>query len=178
MRVDSRRVCSDQERDDAVRQITVEARFYPFVLIDFHGQPTATDYGVLFESLAALSRKALRDETRYVSISTAVQSLSASDRKLVASLRAKQAEEVTRPIVGKYALVDNTLARGILTALHWLSPSLGAPEAVGSVEEAMASAAARLREHGIAVDGARVAGAGAWLRAAVKLAGTSRAVSL
>ncbi len=147
-----------------MRQITVETRFYPFVLMSFRGDPTESEYRALFDSLAQISRKALRESTKHVCITVSSCNISPQNRKLVASLTEKHPEELMGPVIGSYVIVDSTILRGLLTALRWLSPKLAKLETPGSPDEAMTAALACLRKHRVDVFSAEVMGARNWLK--------------
>jgi hypothetical protein len=147
-----------------VRQITVETRFYPFVLMSFRGDPTESEYRALFDSLAQVSRKALRESTKHVCITVSSSTISPQARKLVASLTEKFPEELMGPVIGSCVVVDSTLLRGLLTALSWLSPRLAKLDTAASPDEAMNTALACLRTHRVDVLNAEVMGARNWLK--------------
>lgn len=146
-----------------VRQITVETSFYPFVLLSFRA-PTDADYRGLFDTMTQLSRKALRENTKHVCIIVSGSNISPGTRKLIASLVERFPEELMSPFAGSYVIMDNTLLRGLLTALRWLSPRLANLETPATLEEAITAGAARLRELHVEVPNTEILGARNWLR--------------
>ena len=70
-------------------------------------------------------------------------------------------------VLGSYVILESPVARGMLTALCWLSPRIAMVEPASSAEGAMAAATADFDAEGIAVESALVSGARRWLRTEV-----------
>jgi hypothetical protein len=150
--------------------ILVEAKYYPFVLMSVRGNHhTESEYGVMFDAMDAVARKALRDGTRHLVISVSNHNMSAGERKFVATRAAAIPSEQQAVSLGTYVIVESAAFRGVLTALRWLAPSLVSIDPVGSVEAAMSSAVATFKRERIQVDGVCARRARQWLEEQTRL---------
>lgn len=156
--------------------VTIETRFYPFVLMSLRGDPTESEYRTLFASVAKIARKALHENTKHVSIAVSGTVMSPSCRKLVASLMARYPEELLAPGLGSYVIVESQTIRGALVALRWISPRMVIMNTMVTEEDPMTAGLTRLREHGVEVDRAQLMGARSWLRTEANLARRAPAV--
>ncbi len=148
--------------------ILIESSFFPFFLTSFHGVGYSdAELGAMFEAIAATAQRAQREHTRYVSIAVGATSMSPAERKTVASLTDAMPRALSDVVLGSYVILESPVARGMLTALCWLSPRIAMVEPASSAEGAMAAATADFDAEGIAVESALVSGARRWLRTEV-----------
>jgi hypothetical protein len=145
--------------------ITVESRFYPYLLISFRGTGhEAAEYRAMFDATEAIGRKALRERTRYVCVSITSGGMSASEREIVARMIQEAPKDLQNVAIGTFVVVRSALFRGIVTALRWVSPALANIEPVSSADVAMSNAEAAFRRNGITVGIAETELARRWLQ--------------
>lgn len=71
-------------------------------------------------------------------------------RKRIVELTEAQGELANALTLKSFIVIENPVIRGVVTALAWVYPKLGASENVGSLSQAVEGAAAALRSLGIA----------------------------
>jgi hypothetical protein len=132
--------------------ITVEDDAYPFVIQAFHrGRKPEGAIKSLFERMAHIAIRGLRDHTRHVVVAVGDDDFTAAERRLIAKLmQAAPPEEASR-VVGAFAVLESAAARGVVTALHWLSPNTVPVVPARTTDHAIDLARASLAGAGFAV---------------------------
>jgi hypothetical protein len=110
--------------------ITIDDSVYPFVLQGFPSGPK--------------SDPALRDGTLHVVVAVGDERFTAAERKIIAECMAMTATEEEARVVGAFAVIENSVARGVLTALRWLAPHAIPVVCAATPEEAIDLARTRL----------------------------------
>ncbi len=146
--------------------IIVESKFYPYVLMSYRGEHHGeAELRIMLERTRVIGQNALRAGTRHVYVTLGSTTMTAADRKLMASLMVDFPAELLALILGMYVIVENPIVRGALTALRWISPKLVMIEPVSSIQAAMDAAEATLGKHGIPVKKDQRLGAQRWIEA-------------
>ena len=127
--------------------ILVDADAYPFVLQRFpRGPKGEAALAELFDCMAEIGARALRDDTFHVVIALGDEEFTAPERRSIAMrMRAAPPAQAAR-VVGAYAVIENAFARGVLTALRWLAPSAIPVVPAATPDAAIDLAEARLRK--------------------------------
>jgi hypothetical protein len=129
--------------------ITVDDDAYPFLVQAFpRGRKSEASIAGLFARMNAIGERAIRESTRHVVIAVGDEDFTAAERRLVAEHMANADPEVAACIAGAFAVVESTVARGVLTALHWLAPKSIPVVAAATPDEAVGLAERRLIEVG------------------------------
>jgi hypothetical protein len=152
--------------------IVVDEDAYPIVLQGFPAQKGERALHDLFARMSAVAKRSIRQETVHVIVAVGNEHFTAAERKLVADQMTIAPKEEAARVVGAFAVIESGFARGVLTALHWLSPDSIPVVAAPSPEAAIEMAVARLRARGVPVGSDTVTAA---TTAAAKLHASCRA---
>jgi hypothetical protein len=137
--------------------IVVDEDTYPIVLQGFPAEKGERALHDLFARMSAIAKRSIRQDTVHVIVALGDEHFTAAERKLVADQMTIAPKDEAARVVGAFAVIESGFARGVLTALHWLSPEsipvVGAPTPEAAVE----MAAARLRARGVPVGSDTVA---------------------
>jgi hypothetical protein len=132
--------------------ITLIEETYPFILQGFPAGPkTEPAIRELFGRMSAIAERAVRERTIHVVVALGDEHFTAAERKLIAECMAQASREEAERVVGAFAVIESTVARGVLTALHWLAPGAVPVVAAPTTDEAIHLATARLRTAGVDV---------------------------
>jgi hypothetical protein len=139
--------------------IVIDEDAYPFVLQAFapvKGEPALHE---LFARMSAIANRAIEQSTVHVVIAVGDERFTAAERKVIAEQMAIAPKLEAARVVGAFAVIESGFARGVLTALRWLSPNSIPVVAASTPDEAIELAVARLKEHGVEVPAAIVGNA-------------------
>jgi hypothetical protein len=126
--------------------IVIDEDAYPFVLQAFapvKGEPALHE---LFARMSAIANRAIEQSTVHVVIAVGDERFTAAERKVIAEQMAIAPKLEAARVVGAFAVIESGFARGVLTALRWLSPN-------------SIPVVAALKEHGVEVPAAIVGNA-------------------
>jgi hypothetical protein len=125
---------------------------YPFVLQGFPAGPkTEPALRDLFRRMSEIAQRAVTAGTVHVVVAVGDEHFTAAERKLVAECMAQASREEAERVVGAFAVIESTFARGVLTALRWLAPNVIPVVAAGTPDEAIELAEACLQKAGVDV---------------------------
>src|SRR5262249_39297017 len=131
---------------------------YPFVLQGFPAGPkTEPAILSLFGRMSEIGERAVRGGTVHVVVAVGDEHFTAAERKLIAECMSKASRAEAERVVGAFAVIESTVARGVLTALRWLAPSVIPVVAARTTDEAIDLATARLRTAGVDVQADTIA---------------------
>jgi hypothetical protein len=142
--------------------ITLIEETYPFLLQGFPAGPkTEPALRDLFRRMSGIAQRALKNGTVHVVVAMGDENFTAAERKIIAECMAQASREEAGRVVGAFAVIESTFARGVLTALRWLAPKAIPVVAAGTPDEAIELARACLQRAGVgvhpdAVDHARI----------------------
>ena len=132
--------------------ITLIDETYPFILQGFPAGPkTEPAVRDLFRRMSEIGQRAVKGGTVHVVVAVGDEHFTAAERRLVAECMAKASREEAERVVGAFAVIESTFARGVLTALRWLAPNVIPVVAAGTPDEAIALAKACLHQAGVDV---------------------------
>jgi hypothetical protein len=133
--------------------IPLDLDCYPIVLQGFpRGRKSEADLLELFAKMSVVGQRAARNHTVHVVIAVGDDDFNAAERGVIASCMAAAPAEEAACVVGAFAVIENTFARGVLTALKWLAPHSIPVVPAASPDEAISLAAARLVAAGVKLD--------------------------
>jgi hypothetical protein len=139
---------------------------YPLVLLDM-GRVSRTDFELLhmFAEFRRTNERARASKTRYVLVAMTRLSPGAHERRIIATEANSFSASDRALCAAAVIVVQNSLLRGVMTALGWLMPSFGSlMEVVPNSDRAIEVAAAHLVELGVALSAEQTRRATAWLR--------------
>lgn len=123
-----------------------ESRF-PLILISWSGQVSDAELASFFRAMDALADRAASARQHYAVVSDGDADFGPVQRKLIADWVAAMPAERARWDLGNFVVVASAWARGILTAVRWLTPKLTKvfvfstrAEALKAAESALAQA--------------------------------------
>jgi hypothetical protein len=123
---------------EAALMITVDVDAYPFVLQGFpKGRKEDEEIRALFERMALVAEDAIQNDTRHVVIAVGDDDFTAHERRVIAACMAAAPAAHAARVVGAFAVIESTFARGILTALRWLAPGVIPVVAASAPDEAI-----------------------------------------
>ncbi|HEY1694296.1 MAG TPA: hypothetical protein VGG39_19135 [Polyangiaceae bacterium] len=131
--------------------IVVDEDAYPFVLQGFahtKGEPALHE---LFARMSVIAKRAIGNDTVHVVVAVGDERFTAAERKLLAEQMAIAPKDEVARVVGAFAVIESSFARGVLTALRWLSPDSIPVVTASTPDEAIDLGLARLTAHGVAV---------------------------
>jgi hypothetical protein len=132
--------------------ITLDDSAYPFVVQAFPvGPKTEAALRDLFRRMSAFADRAVREHARHVVVAVGDEHFTAAERKVIADCMSQASAEEQARVIGAFAVIESSLARGVLTALRWLAPSVIPVTAAATPHEAIDLARGRLEAAGIHV---------------------------
>jgi hypothetical protein len=131
--------------------ISVEARWFPVILLRWRGPYTRTVIHDYFVQQRALAERANREDTYLAVIARVVDAPDVAARRWIA-----EETEATPPVLRKrtlrsFCIAENAIHRGVITAVSWLVRDMASLEAVSSPREAVRGARLALQAKGISV---------------------------
>lgn len=130
--------------------IVLDLDAYPFILQAFpRGRKAESDLRDLFARMEVVGNRAVERNNVHVVIAVGDEGFNAAERKIIAECMAKAPAAIAARVVGAFAVIENTLARGVVTALKWLTPRAMPIVAAATPEEAIEMAAGCLGAHGV-----------------------------
>lgn len=120
--------------------VRFEDRFFPILVQHWPAKISDDDVREYCERQAPVTRKAITDRTPFVMITVGGSDLSVSQRKMIAEWIRTLPPSWEDFNLGSFAVMHSVAARGALTALKWLSPSLRKVSFVDSFEVAVEKA--------------------------------------
>jgi hypothetical protein len=132
--------------------ITLDDSAYPFVVQAFpEGPKTAEALRDLFGRMSAVAERAVRERTHHVVVAVGDEHFTAAERKVIAQCMSEASVEEQARVVGAFAVIESSIARGVLTALRWLAPGVIPVVAAATPFEAIDLARERLELAGVHV---------------------------
>lgn len=122
----------------------IETELFPLIVVRWHGSVSEPELNRFFSTMDKLVNRAAEAGTPYAVVSDGEANFSPTQRKQVAAWAASFPERCTRWDRGNYVVVRSAAARGILTAVRWLSPRLSNIFVYASFDEALQAARSRL----------------------------------
>jgi hypothetical protein len=130
--------------------IPLDLDCYPLILQGFpRGRKSEDDLIALFDRMRAVGRRAVETGAIHVVVALGDEDFNAAERKLIAARMAQAPADEAACVVGAFAVIENTFARGVLTALKWLAPSVIPIVPASTPDEAIDLAEACLRSNGV-----------------------------
>lgn len=129
--------------------INLDVTRYPIVFIEFVGQISNGELAEYFDKQRAITQKALRDGSFYVTISMGSLALSREQRTMISCWIDSIPEEESARVLGSFVVMDSVMIRGILIAIKWQSRRLKNVYSVASRAEGIRKANTLLSVHGI-----------------------------
>lgn len=130
--------------------ILLDLDSYPFILQGFpRGPKTEAEIAALFDEMAVVGRRAVETGALHVVIALGDESFTAAERRIIANRMARAPADQAARVIGAFAVIESTLARGVLTALRWLAPRVIPVVAAATPDEAVDLAEACLTAHGV-----------------------------
>jgi hypothetical protein len=130
--------------------ISLDLDAYPFILQGFpRRRKTKEEIDALFDEMAVVGRRAVESGSRHVVVAVGDEDFNAAERKIIADHMARAPAAEAACVVGAFAVIESTFARGVLTALKWLAPSVIAVVAASTPEAAIHLAEMCLRANGV-----------------------------
>jgi hypothetical protein len=134
--------------------ILLDLDSYPFILQGFpRGRKTEAELGALFDQMAIVGRRAVESRALHVVVALGDENFTAAERRIIANRMARAPADEAARVVGAFAVIDSTLARGVLTALRWLAPRV-IPVVAAATPETARRDAPRTRGGGVAAHSA------------------------
>jgi hypothetical protein len=137
---------------------------YPLVLLDMGGADRTTDdIRALFAGFHSVNHRARGTQSRYVIIGMTRLTPTAQERRVIAEEANRFSPSDRALCAGAIIVVQNSLVRGVMTALGWLMPSFRSIiELAPNTGRAVEIAAGRLRAMGTPLSDAQVARVNKW----------------
>jgi hypothetical protein len=131
--------------------ISVEARWFPVILLRWRGPYTRSVIHDFFVQQRALAERAVRENTYIAVIARVVDPPDAAARKWVAEETERMPPALRARTLRSFCIAENAVHRGVITAVSWLVRDMATLEAVASSREAVRGARALLESRGIVV---------------------------
>ncbi len=124
---------------DGGSTIVVDTQHWPVVFATWFGDPTEAAVTRYFEVHDTLFVRARKERKPFVLVTDAAHAHRPSPkvRKLIADKTNAQPSDAAELTLGSIIVVENTLIRGVVTALTWILPRLKDSQTVGSIEDAV-----------------------------------------
>jgi hypothetical protein len=130
--------------------ILLDLESYPIILQGFpRGPKTEAELGALFDQMALVGRRAVESRAVHVVVALGDESFTAAERRIIANRMSRAPADEAARVVGAFAVIESTLARGVLTALKWLAPRVIPVVAAATPDEAIDLAEACLGANGV-----------------------------
>ncbi len=130
--------------------IPLDLDCYPLILQGFpRGRKSESDIDALFNQMAIVGRRAVESGAVHVVVALGDEEFTAAERRLIAARMAQAPPAEAARVVGAFAVIESTFARGVLTALKWLAPTVIPVVAARTPDEAIDLAEACLRSKGV-----------------------------
>jgi hypothetical protein len=130
--------------------ILLELDSYPFILQGFpRGRKAEKDLHALFDQMAVVGRRAVERGDLHVVVALGDEDFNAAERKTIATCMADAPPADAACVIGAVAVIESTMARGVVTALKWLTPRALPIIAAATPDEAIDLAEDCLRAKGI-----------------------------
>ncbi|HEY6460876.1 MAG TPA: hypothetical protein VIY73_12020 [Polyangiaceae bacterium] len=131
--------------------IVVDEDAYPFVIQGFARVKGEAALHELFARMSVIARRAIEQGSLHVVVAVGDERFTAAERKIIGEQMAIAPKDEAARVVGAFAVIESGFARGVLTALRWLSPNSIPVVTASTPDEAIDLGFARLHEHGVAV---------------------------
>lgn len=117
---------------------------FPLIVVEFLAPFSDTDCVAFGDAMRAL----LARKTNHAIVFQpgGLFTLNAQQRAMMVALSKETAAESAKYVVCSCVIIDNPLARGVVTAINWISPPTFEQKFMATVEEAEAWALRRLAE--------------------------------
>ena len=130
--------------------IPLDLESYPFILQGFpRRRKTKEEIDALFAEMAIVGRRAVETHALHVVVAVGDEDFNAAERRIIADHMAQAPAAEAACVVGAFAVIESTFARGVLTALKWLAPSVIPVVAAPTPETAIHLAEMCLRANGV-----------------------------
>lgn len=122
----------------------IEADKFPLIIVRWAGPVSERELARFFTTMDGLADRAALAGTHYAVISDGEADFTAMQRKQIADWTAGFPEQRARWDLGNFVVLKSAAARGVLTAIRWLSPKLSKVFVFASFDEAQAAARERI----------------------------------
>jgi hypothetical protein len=146
--------------------ITVLSDHFPIALIDMGRSPrTAEDFVTLFSAFDGIAKRAASMRTRYIILATTQDTMSASERMMLATHANRLSRETMSLCIAGVCVLpkQNAVMRGVLIAISWVIPVVPPLTPVSTVEDGIDAVKALLRKHNIFVSADKVTACEQWM---------------
>jgi hypothetical protein len=122
--------------------IVLDTEHWPVVFATWFGEPNEAAVSRYFAKSEELFARARRARQKFVLVTDAASAErpSAKVRKLIADKTNQQPSDAPELTAGSIIVVENTLIRGVVTALTWILPRLSDSEIVSGIDIAISRA--------------------------------------
>jgi hypothetical protein len=129
--------------------IEVDEELWPLVTIRYHGPRSEADWEAMFATYARMHAR----RERFVTINDTTNSTlpSALERALIGKYAKEYEVASKRDLVATCMVIESTVMRGVLTAIHWVYHPGYKFFVCGTMREAYATTARQLRAEGIPI---------------------------
>lgn len=131
--------------------ISVEARWFPVILLRWRGPYSRIIIHDYFVQQRALAERAVRENSYMAVIARVVDAPDAAARKWIAEETEAVPPELRARTLRSFCIAENPVHRGVITAVSWLVRDMASLEAVASAREALSGARRLLESKGVAV---------------------------
>jgi hypothetical protein len=137
--------------DDGDAAIVIDERAWPFVTGTWFGSATESVVTAYFARADAQIERAKAAGQRLAMLTDtyATKPPSATVRRRIGELSREQSARSQPHVLASCTVIENTLIRGVLTALAWFDPSMANTKVVGSFDVAVSECVEAMRAAGL-----------------------------
>jgi hypothetical protein len=145
--------------------IAIEAEFYPLVLLDLgRVGRTPEDFRRMFATFRVVNQRAIQERSRYVLIARTQEAPTAGERKIIVDEANRFSTDEYKLVSSLVLVIQNSIVRGVVTALGWMIPNIPPLEAARTTDAAVQSGVSHLRGLGVHYPAELAEKASQWFR--------------
>ncbi len=133
--------------------ILFDGSYFPVVIQVWSGEISDKDLQDYFTQHDALIRRAVDDRQKYVTVAVGSESLTPAHRRRISAWINDMPHEWHATSLGSFVVIKSAAARGLFTALKWLSPQMRSVTPVADRKEAVERAIQCLQRAGLQAPG-------------------------
>jgi hypothetical protein len=124
--------------------VNIDAEQFPLILVRWSGAVSEHELITFFREMDKLADRAAEARRHYAVVSQGEADFTPTQRKRLADWTAGFPEARAQWDLGNFVVLESAAARGVLTAVRWLSPKLSKVFVYPSLAQARAAAEERL----------------------------------
>src|SRR5262245_48233787 len=110
---------------------------------------TQDDFRLMFSAFRDANQRAIKERGRYVLVAITQEAPTAAERRIIVDEANRFATNEYKLVASVVLVIQNSIVRGVVTALGWMIPQIPPLEVAPTSQAAVELAVAQLRKRGI-----------------------------